>query len=102
MPQVKPLNDGKLFRPPIDLALLGMDTLFKESPSNAVESSIREGLAVKMTEVSDEHDANARFLMLVTDEGIVIDVRDEQPTNVLLPMLLTDGGMVIEARAEQL
>jgi len=38
--------------------------------------------------------------MLVTDEGMVIEVRDEHPINVFSRMLVTDEGIVIEVRDE--
>ena len=38
--------------------------------------------------------------MLVTDEGMVIEVRREHKANAPLPMLVTDEGMVIEVRDE--
>ena len=39
--------------------------------------------------------------MLVTLEGMVIEVRPEQPQKALLPMLVTPSGMVMEVRLEQ-
>ena len=50
--QVKPLKN---LRPPIDLALLEMDTLLRGSPTNALGSRAREGLIAKIKEVRFEH-----------------------------------------------
>ena len=59
-------------------------------------------LAFQITEVREEHQANADSPMLVTELGMVTEVRAEQPYNALLPMLVTELGMVIEVREEQL
>ena len=39
--------------------------------------------------------------MVVTEEGMVIEVRDEQLLNAPFPMVVTEEGMVIEVRDEQ-
>ena len=38
--------------------------------------------------------------MLVTEEGMTIEVRNEQLKNALLPILVTDEGMVIDVRLD--
>ena len=39
--------------------------------------------------------------MLVTPDGMVMEVREEQPLKVPSPMLVTPDGMVMEVREEQ-
>jgi len=99
--QVKPLNDGKLNWPPMDLALLEIDTLLRGSPENASEARDNEELIAKVTEDRLEHWKNACMPMLVTDEGMVIDFSDVHPLNAASKMVVTDEGMVIDFRDEQ-
>ena len=47
------------------------------------------------------HHENAHSPMLVTLEGIVIEVRLLQPEKAETPMLVTPSGMVIEVRLLQ-
>ena len=39
--------------------------------------------------------------MLVTDEGIVMEVKPLQPKNACSPMLVTDEGIVMEVKPLQ-
>ena len=40
--------------------------------------------------------------MVVTDEGMVMDIRPVQPEKALPPMVVTDEGMVMDIRPVQL
>jgi hypothetical protein len=59
-------------------------------------------LASNVTEVKPEQDANAKFLILVTEFGIVIEVKPEQDSNALFPIIVTESGIVIDVKDDSL
>ncbi len=50
------------------------------------------------TYFKDPHPANARFPMLTTESGMIMDVREEQYSNEFAPMYLTESGIETEVR----
>ena len=48
------------------------------------------------------HPLNAWYSILVTPDGIVIDVNDSHPLNACNPIDVTDDGMIIDVRFLQL
>ena len=57
-----------------------------------------DGMFIEVREVQPE---KAEIPILVTDDGMFIEVREEQSEKAELPMLVTDDGMFIEVREEQ-
>jgi hypothetical protein len=75
--QTMPSKDGNVLLPPTDVELIGIETLVTGSPSNTPAFPERMlVLAKKLTERSDVHRAKALASILMTDDGIVIDVND--------------------------